>query len=74
MPLIDPALGIKIILALGITNLAFLILVRLSCRCLAQRFAKYTRFYKLHCLFWWGLIASVTIHAIIALLVFVIPV
>jgi len=51
----------------GITNLIFLLLVLVSCRCVGiWKFStnwlnseKYQKFYKYHCLYWYGFIISV---------------
>jgi len=72
--MIDPGVAIKILKALGYTNLLFLLLTFFSCRCLAGRkltkwlvqYDWYRKFYKWHCWFWWGFYVSVIIHSLIA--------
>jgi len=78
MPLIDPALGAKLVFLLGITNIISLLLVALSCRCVGGarlskalwKFSWYKRFYNLHCWYWRFFIASVLLHAVLAVYVF----
>ncbi|MDO8740749.1 MAG: hypothetical protein Q7J54_04240 [Candidatus Woesearchaeota archaeon] len=74
---IDPSLGIKIVYVLGWTNILSLVLILLSCRCILglkpSSFSSsklYMRFYKYHCYYWWLLIASVLLHAIMAFIIF----
>jgi len=77
---IDAALGLKLIILLGWTNLIFLILSWSSCRCRVRWIEKmtpksfYEKFFNLHCLFWKVLVTSVTIHFILGLMVFGIPI
>jgi hypothetical protein len=75
--MINPALGIKLVYILGITNLIGLALVLLSCRCTlglnSDKFSNskfYMAIYKYHCYYWWLFIASVIAHAIIAFISF----
>lgn len=62
----------NIIQIFGITNVIFLFLVLLSCRCMGSwglvkfQNEKYMKFYNLHCYFWYGLIISVVAHAVFA--------
>ena len=75
MALVDPALGAKLAYALGITNIIGIALVLLSCRCMAGKrlfnflwkFGWYKKFYNLHCYYWWLFIASVLLHAVLAI-------
>ena len=71
---IDPQLGVKLIFALGITNIIGLLLVLTSCRCMGlssitNRFFQYTwyqKYYQHHCLYWWIFIISVVLHSFLA--------
>ena len=74
---IDPLLAAKITYVLGITNLIFLFLVLLTCRCILGKFSvtlskskTYAAINKYHCLYWWFFIASVLIHGIFAIVGF----
>jgi len=59
----------------GATNLLFFILILASCRCMGvwpitkglMGDALFQRFYKRHCLYWWGFILSVLIHTFTAM-------
>lgn len=81
MPIIDPSLGIKLIVLMGISNLIWLILVRLSCRCMLKhkfytnwmKNKRFDAFFNLHCFFWLLLEISVLIHVTLVLLIFGIP-
>ncbi len=78
MPLIETALGLKLLFALGILNLIGLALVFFSCRCLTgPRLANllwkhdwYKKFYAKHCYYWCLFFASVLLHTVVALIVF----
>lgn len=69
-------LGIQILFLLGLSNITFLILVLLTCRCMGiprltrKMFEskKYMKLYSLHCYFWLAFITSVILHAIFAFL------
>ena len=69
---------IQIIFLLGLTNLLFLILVALSCRCmgihkLTNKLFKYPlfqRFYSYHCYYWYGFFISVFLHTVLAFYLF----
>lgn len=69
---------VQILFVLGLTNLLFLILVALSCRCLAMNrltdhwlnHKSYQKFYSYHCYYWYGFILSVLTHTTIALWLF----
>lgn len=74
---INPALAIKLVFILGITNIIGLALVLFSCRCIMnirpEKLSKskiYIAFYKYHCVYWWFFIISVMIHAVIAITAF----
>jgi hypothetical protein len=77
---INPALGIKFIVILGITNLISLILVWTTCRCrhgLIKSMTPgsfYSKLFNLHCTFWRILVTSVTLHIIVVLMTFGIPI
>lgn len=82
MPFIDPSLGLKLVFILGVINIAGLLLVFFSCRCLmGRKFAErlwkhgfYKKFYNYHCYFWWIFMISVLLHTAVAFLTFGIPV
>lgn len=69
---------LEVLIFAGYTNLLFLILVLLTCRCigiwrLTRRLMKYRGFRKLygfHCWFWYGFIISVLVHSLTALALF----
>ncbi len=75
---ISPELALKVVFAAGITNIVFLLLVLLSCRCMGitpiiNRFMgnkNFQRFYSKHCYYWWLFIASVLVHTFMALYLF----
>jgi hypothetical protein len=75
----DAALGIKVIVLLGFSNLLFLILSWATCRCRAGWIRKmkpgsfYEKIFNTHCLFWKLFVISVTLHLIVVLMVFGIP-
>jgi len=64
----------QILFIAGITNIIFLVMVLLSCRCMV--FSKYTqkllssKLNKYHCWYWWGFIASVLVHTVLAFYLF----
>ncbi|MBI2662442.1 hypothetical protein HYX11_03205 [Candidatus Woesearchaeota archaeon] len=69
-----------LIFFLGLSNLLFLILVLLSCRCMLGTFVRklwqyqwYQKFYSKHCYYWWGFTLSVFLHATLALYFYGIP-
>lgn len=71
---IDPLIAAKAAYILGWMNIIGLVLVLLSCRCIMnikpEKLAKsklYTKFYSLHCYYWWFFIISVLAHAILAI-------
>lgn len=78
MTIIDPLIGTKIVYILGIANIAGLLLVFFSCRCLmGSALAKklmqhewYRKFYNAHCYYWWLFFVSVALHAALAILVY----
>lgn len=76
---IDPALGIKLIVILGFSNLLFLFLSWVTCRCRMKWIKNmkpnsfYEKLFGLHCLFWKLFVLSVILHLIIVLMVFGIP-
>ena len=65
----------KIVYLLGWLNLAAIVLVFFSCRCLTGpklftwlvRFEWYKKFYRTHCWWWYLFFASVAGHALVAL-------
>lgn len=68
---------IQIIFLLGWANIVGLVLVLLSCRCIAgmpvSRLLKYRWFqvfYKFHCWYWWFFLGSVALHAYFAITAF----
>ena len=82
MTLLNPGLELNLLLVLGLTNLITITLVWLSCRCrlgngLFNRLMErgfYKKFYNLgHCYYWWLFIASVLLHATLAIDLFLIP-
>ena len=71
---INPLVAIKIAYVLGWANIIGLALVLLSCRCIMglkpsslSKSNLYMWFYKYHCYYWWFFIASVILHAIMAI-------
>lgn len=80
MPLLDPALELGLLRYLGLTNVIFIALVWLSCRCRLGSFGQrlmergwYRKFYNWHCWYWWAFILSVLIHATFAIDLFGLP-
>ncbi len=79
--LINPETGLKLLSLLGFTNLLFLLLVISSCRCMGMnKFTmglmhspRYLKFFNLHCYFWYCFLASVALHATLAIYLFGIP-
>ena len=81
MALIDPSAGFWLTFVLGLSNLLFLALLALSCRC-TRNYAlfraleispAYRWLYAAHRWFWWLLAASIATHTTIALLTFGLP-
>lgn len=72
------AYGAKLVYLFGISNVACLLLVLLSCRCMMgvrmfanlMQYAWYKRFYTLHCYYWWAFIISVFLHTLLAFTIF----
>ena len=81
MAAIDPALGFKLVFILGIINVLSILAVFFTCRCLIGfKFVNemlkrpwYRWAFDHHCWYWRIFAVSVTLHAILALLVFGIP-
>jgi len=81
MTAIDPALGVKLVYLLGITNVISFLLVALTCRCMiGVKFVNdmlkkpwYRWLFDHHCWYWRLFFLSVIIHITLALLVFGIP-
>jgi hypothetical protein len=80
--IIDPTLGLQIIMITGTINIILLILVFLSCRCMlgkkiTEKLMKtnfYKKFYNYHCWYWRLFFISAIIHGILAFFVFVMPI
>lgn len=76
--MLTPAIQAKLVYILGVTNLAGLLLVFFSCRCLMGprlsgfmlKIPGYQRFYRTHCFWWYLFFVSVLLHAILALRVY----
>jgi hypothetical protein len=74
-------LSTNMIAYLGISNLIFLVLVLFSCRCflgvkwylVLMSKPWFKKFYRYHCWYWWGFVISVTLHTILALILFGLP-
>lgn len=74
-------LALRVVFVLGIVNFLTLSALFLSCRCTGVRkpFSRmlhvkaFSRFYKLHCYYWYILFGSVVVHLTIAILVLGIP-
>ncbi len=81
MDIFQSVLAARLILILGIINLASISLIFLSCRCipgwkLTRRLTKYRaykRFFQYHCYIWWVFWPSVIVHAVFAVGVAGIP-
>ncbi len=66
--------NIKVLYLLGISNLVFLVLVFLTCRCVMGRQLFeflwkrpwYQKVFNYHCYLWWGFFLSVLAHTLIA--------
>ncbi len=79
--ILDPFLSLKVLFLLGITNLLLLFLVFMSCRCLIgksvfntlMKHEWYKKFFNFHCLLWWLFFISVFLHAVLAIMLFGIP-
>jgi len=75
---ISYGLGLKMLFLAGMANIVFFVLIFLSCRCMggakiSERLFQDKRFqwfYRKHCFFWWGFIASVLIHTVLAFYLF----
>jgi len=80
--ILDPQLGLQLILGLGIINVILVLMVFFSCRCmLGKRFSDmlmksgiYKKFYSKHCYYWWLLFLGVILHAVLAFIVFINPI
>lgn len=76
--MIDPAIASKVLFFAGITNILFIVLVFLSCRCLSgskiynwlYKYNWYKKFYVKHCYVWWAFFISVLIHTFLAFYLF----
>ncbi len=70
-----------LVFILGITNIVYLALVSLSCRCMLNYHLSkklwaspfYQKFYSYHCWYWRIFFVSVLLHATLALIVYGIP-
>ena len=60
----------KIVFILGITNILFLVLVVLTCRCIAPKWKYFRKIYDFHIYFLWIFLISVLLHAVLALIVY----
>ena len=66
--------GLQVIFIAGVTNLIFLVLVLLTCRCIGMwrltgrlmKNSSFLKIYNYHCWFWYAFIASVLVHTIVA--------
>ncbi len=62
----------------AITNLVFLILVLMSCRCIGfwrltkwlMKYQGFQKFFNYHCWYWYGFMISVLIHTITGFYIF----
>ncbi len=71
----DPIFYMKATYILGWTNILFLLLVIISCRCLLNNWGLsrlnksniFMKIYKHHCIYWYFLIISVLLHGIFAI-------
>lgn len=79
MVILDPALGMRLLFALGATNIIGLLLVLSTCRCIPMigqltsglvKSKLYQKIYNYHCYYWLFFIISVILHAIVALMIF----
>ncbi len=76
--MINQVVAGKILFIAGITNIFFMLLVFLSCRCMSGskisswlfRYSWYKKFYTKHCYLWWAFFISVLIHTILAFYLF----
>lgn len=76
--MIDPAIASKALFYVGITNIIFIVLIFLSCRCMSgpkisnwlYKYSWYKKFYTKHCYLWWAFFISVLIHTILAFYLF----
>lgn len=70
--------GYKLTFIFGIINIISLLLVFFSCRCLVginfvkkmSKYKWYSKFYGIHCYYWWVLFISVFIHSLLAFYTF----
>ena len=77
----DVLLAQRLVFALGVVNFLAMSALFLSCRCMGTRapfskmfrFKAFSRFYKLHCYYWYILFGSVVAHLTIAIKVLGIP-
>lgn len=71
----------KLIFSFGIINLIAGALIFFSCRCVSgnrligklMKYPSYQRFFRYHCYIWWVLLASVIVHAVLAIGFFGVP-
>lgn len=76
--LIQTDLGAKLIYILGIINVISIILIFISCRCLAganlvhrmMNYAWYRKFHLWHCHYWWIFFVSVILHTLLVFYLF----
>ncbi len=76
--MINQIIARQILLIAGITNIIFILLVFLSCRCLSGskisnwllKYNWYNKFYTKHCYLWWAFFISVLIHTMLAFYLF----
>jgi len=81
MAIIDPLLGIRLIVIFGITNVITFLMIASTCRCVVGvRFVNdmmkqdwYKWFFSHHCWYWRMFFLSVIIHIALVLMVFGIP-
>ncbi|MFB6216814.1 MAG: hypothetical protein ABEJ72_07590 [Candidatus Aenigmatarchaeota archaeon] len=74
MALVDPVLAARLTSFLGLTNILGVVLIILSCRCIAggriyarlKDYELYMKFYKRHCYYWYFFIGSVLLHTAFA--------
>ena len=81
MAMIDPALGVRLVFLLGMTNVIFMLAVFFTCRCLVGvKFVNemlkrpwYRWVFDHHCWYWRLFFLSVIIHISLALITFGMP-
>ena len=69
--------ALQVLIVSGVTNIIFLILVLLSCRCMVTfkitgkllKYNKFRKFYDMHCYYWYGFIISVVVHTTAAFMI-----